>query len=60
MGFKKYDIVTEGTDESKMGTVADVKDEREANPLYLVAWHNRPAEWIRGEYLYSYQPRIAA
>lgn len=50
--FKKYDLVTEGTDDKKVGTVAAIKDEREADPLILVTWHSRPAEWIRSHYLY--------
>lgn len=52
MHLNKYNIVTEGTDDRKRGTVAAVKEENEANPLYLIAWHNRPAEWIRAQYLY--------
>lgn len=56
MRFKKYDIVTAGTDDNWRGTIADVKDEHEADPLYLVAFHKHPAEWIRGHYLY----RVAA
>ncbi|MES2030892.1 MAG: hypothetical protein V4477_17055 [Pseudomonadota bacterium] len=57
MRFKKYDLVTEGTDDAKRGTIAAVKDEHEADPLYLVAFHNRPAEWIRGHYLYGADAR---
>ena len=52
MKFNKYDLVTEGTDDRKVGTIAAVEDETEANPRYLVTWHNRPAEWVRSEYLY--------
>lgn len=54
MRFNKYDIVTEGTDDRKVGTIAarHHEDEHEANPRYLVTWHNRPAEWVRSEYLY--------
>lgn len=62
MRFKKYDLVTEGTDETKRGTVADVRIPENdafgsADPVILVAWHNRPAEWIRAHYLYPYRPR---
>jgi hypothetical protein len=68
MRFKKFDLVTEGTDDTKVGTVAEVMDMHkscpgdafgDADPFILVCWHNRPAEWIRAHYLYSYAPRAA-
>ncbi len=65
--FQKFDLVTEGTNDRKIGTVAAVREAKEANPLYLVTWHKRAdrkyptpsAEWIRAEYLYRYTPRVA-
>jgi hypothetical protein len=71
MQFKKFDLVTEGSDDwynPKIGTIAcqHEDDAGEANPRYLVTWHKRAdrkypepsCKWVRSEYLYRFSPRV--